>query len=276
MGLIMATDPGTALVTGASSGIGVDFARELARRGFHVILTARRLDRLQEVQVMLQRQFGVDAFAVPSDLASAGGAARLFADVQRLGRPVTLLVNNAGFGRFGPFLDQDWEELEAMIRLNAAALTTLTRLFAAEMCAQGSGFILNNASFSGLQPVPDYAVYSATKAYVVAFSLALHNDLRRSHVRVSALCPGFFHSEFYERAGQEPARLFRWMMLQRRHVARAGIAGVLRGKAVIVPGVAYKALDVMGRLVPRAFGTVVARFLIHDEPVPPADTEQDS
>jgi len=258
----MPSSSGYALVTGASSGIGIDFARELAKRGFDLIVTARRLERLEQVRDAILRDFPVEVTVIANDLDAPDGARKLYEDVKTLDKTVTLLVNNAGLGNFAPLLRQPPEMVETMIRVNVASLTVLTRLFAADMKEHGGGYILNNASFSAIQPTPHYAVYSGTKAYVLAFSQALSHDLRRSNVKVSALCPGFFRSEFLDHSGQKPGFIVRCIMLDPSRVARLGIAGVLRGKTVIVPGLAYKSLNVLMRLLPRTAATSVADFAV--------------
>jgi short-subunit dehydrogenase len=236
----------------------VDFARELARRGFDLILTARRRERLEQVRQELLAEFPVQIDILNSDLASTDGARRLHDDVQQAGHRVTLLVNNAGLGYFGPFVEQRVEDLETTIRVNVLALTTLTRLFAADMQTRGGGYILNNGSFSAIQPTSHYAVYSGTKAYVLAFSQALRHQLRPQGVRISVLVPGFFDSEFLERSGQRPSWIVRLITLRSAAVARAGIAGVLRGQPIIIPGLLYKSLNLLMRLLPRTVATAIA------------------
>lgn len=252
----------TALITGTSSGVGVDFARELARRGFDLILTARRLDRLEAVKEALLDEFSVNIDVLASDLSSRQGAEQLYQDVQKLNRRVTMLVNNAGLGKYGPTLEQSLDEIDSMIQVNVTSLTVLARLFAADFQEQGSGFILNHASFSAMQPPPHYSVYAGTKAYVLAFSQALNQDVRKSGIRVSALCPGFFTSEFLEKAEHEPRLVVKLIMLKPQMVARAGIRGVLRGKPVIIPGLGYKILNLLMRLTPRSFATWLADFAV--------------
>ena len=247
-------------MTGASSGIGVEFARELARRGFDLILTARRLERLERVREEICRDFSAKVTVLANDLDAPDGARRLYEDVKELDKPVTLLVNNAGLGRFGSLLDQTEEMIESMIRVNVASLAALTRLFAADMGKRGGGYILNHASFSAIQPPPQYAVYSGTKAFVLAFSQAVSLDVRRNDVKVSALCSGFFHSEFLDHSGQKPGFIVKHITLDPTRVARAGIAGVLKGKMVIIPGLLHKSLNVVMRLLPRSVATGVADF----------------
>ena len=249
-------------MTGASSGIGVDFARELAKRGFDLIITARRQDRLDQVREAICRDFSAQVTVLVNDLSAPDGARRLYDEASSLDQPVTMLVNNAGFGQFGPLIGQTPEMIETMIQVNVMSLAILSRLFAADMKQRGGGYILNNASFSAIQPPPQYAVYSGTKAFVLAFSQALRHDLRRSHVKVSALCPGFFRSEFLDLAGQKPSLIVKCITLDSRRVARAGIAGVLRGKAVIIPGVVYKSLNLLMRFLPRTVATSVADFSV--------------
>jgi len=258
----MPSSSGYALVTGASSGIGVEFARELSKRGFDLIITARRVERLQQVREAIRRDSPVEVTVLPNDLDAQDGARRLYDQVKALDKPVTLLVNNAGLGNFAPLLRQPPEIIESMIHVNVASLTMLTRLLAADMKQRGRGYILNNASFSAIQPTPHYAVYSGTKAFVLAFSQALSHDLRHSNIKVSALCPGFFRSEFLDHAGQEISFIVKRIMLDPARVARAGIAGVLRGKTVIVPGLIYKSLNVLMRLLPRTAATRVADLAV--------------
>lgn len=252
----------TALITGASSGAGVEFARELARRDFDLILTARRVDRLEAMKVDLTDQHDVDVEVVPSDLGRQDGASQLHHQVGELGRDVSMLINNAGHGRYGPLLEQSVAEMEAMIQLNATSLSILTRLFAEDFKQRGGGYILNHASFSAIQPPSQYAVYAGTKSFVLAFSLALREDLQKHGVKVSALCPGFFESEFLDKAEQELSWLVRRLMLKSSEVAQAGVRGVLRGTPVIIPGIPWKLLNLWMKVAPRSFATGLADFAV--------------
>jgi len=256
----MSSKIGCALVTGASSGIGEDFARELAARGYDLILSARRRDRLEALKEELTASFPIKIEVLVADLSEPTGAQQLFDQIELLSSPVKLLVNNAGLGLFGAFKSQSLLDLQSMIQVNLTSLTTLTRLFADQMSRAGGGYILNVASFSAIQPTPDYAVYSGTKAFVLAFSQALNHGLYQRKVRVCALCPGFFESEFFAGSGQRPSFIVKMIMLNRRSVARAGIVGVLRGRTLVVPGVFYKCLNLMLRFTPRSLATALADF----------------
>jgi short-subunit dehydrogenase len=253
----MAADK-TALITGASRGIGVCFARELAARGFDLVLSARSSDRLETVRRELAEKYNVAVQIIACDLESPDGARRLFDEAQRRGALITMLVNNAGLGKFGSTLDQSLDEILSMIQVNTTSLTVLARLFGEQMAARGGGYILNHASFSAIQPPSQYAVYSGTKAYVLAFSQALREDLKRHRVRVTALCPGFFQSEFAVRAGHKPGWIVRQLMMKPEDVARAGIRATLRGQAVVIPGWSYKLLNLVTRGLPRSVATGLA------------------
>jgi len=254
-----------ALVTGASSGIGTEFARLLAEQGSDLILTARRRDRLERLSAELTDRFAIDATVLENDLNTPDGPRQLFDAVTRRARPITTLVNNAGFGLYGRVVQQDLAAIESMVRVNVTALTALTRLFAAEMESAGRGAILNVASFAAAQPIPRYAVYSGTKAYVVAFSQALQHELRHSGVTVSVLLPGFTVTEFHCVAGHRRTRLMRLTSLDARHVAHAGLAGVAKGKTVIIPGVWYKACAAGGRFLPRRFASALAAMTVKSD-----------
>jgi len=254
----MEPQPDVALVTGASSGIGAEFARLLAQRGWNLVISARRENRLVRLREEISARHGVRVTAIPSDLDTPQGAQQLFAATQALGPAVSMLVNNAGFGTYGPVPKQDLQTIHSMIQVNVTSLTTLTRLFAAEMRQRGCGYLLNVSSFAALQPIPRYAVYSGAKAYVVAFSQALRHELRGSGVRVSVLVPGFTATEFHKVARHRKTKLMRLTTLDARHVAKAGLAGVLQGKPVIVPGLWYKANALLCRVMPRSFASTLA------------------
>ena len=209
-----------ALITGASSGLGQDFAHLLAQRGINLVLTARRQDRLEALANQLPSAHRIEVAVVPADLSQPFGSQHLFDAVQAAGLQIDILINNAGFGYFSPFLDQSFEQIGDMIAVNVSAVTTLTRLFASAMKEQGGGRILQVSSYAALQPIPRYAVYSGAKAYVIAFTQALRHELRKSGVTLSVVAPGFMDTEFHDVAHHEKSRLMKLSTVSSQMVAR--------------------------------------------------------
>lgn len=252
--------PGTAVVTGASAGIGRELARALAAEGHDLVLVARSRERLEALAEELVEAHGVSARALPADLAEEGAPAAVARRVEaEEGRPVDTLVNNAGLGTYGPFADTPLEETLTVVRVNVTALTGLTRLFLPGLIERGRGRILNVASTAAFQPGPGMAVYYATKAYVLHFSEALATELRNTGVTVTCLCPGPTKTEFQARAEMEASGIARdaWLM-DAADVARAGIRGMLRGKRLVLPGLVNKLGAFATRLAPRG---AVARIV---------------
>ncbi len=201
----------TALITGASNGIGLELARRLAADGHNLILVARSVDKLQAIADELSQRHGIQADVIGQDLGFDGGAQELMV---KLGdRRVDMLINNAGFGEFGTFIDADIKRLNQMIQLNVATLTALAHAFGRRMAAQGGGQILNVASIAGFMPGPGAAVYYASKAYVLSFSDALNYELRSKNVQVTTLCPGPTDTGFASAANAEGAAAFKWPMI---------------------------------------------------------------
>lgn len=236
-----------ALVTGASAGLGEIFARRLAAAGHRLVLVARREDRLHA----LAREIG-NSRVLPVDLSDKAAASRIADDCKAAGEEVDLLVNNAGFGLAGRFVTMDAGQVRAMIDLNCGALADLCRAFAPAMVERRSGGIINVASTASFQPGPGMAVYFATKAFVLSFSEALHEELKPAGVSVSALCPGPTETEFGAVAGFEPKGAFEKFGMQAEPVVDAGLAGLKRNQAVVVPGVANKIGAQASRFLPRA------------------------
>lgn len=236
-----------ALVTGASAGLGVDFARQLSKRGHRLVLVARRKERLEA----LAKELG-KARAVALDLSKKDATAKLMADLQASGEVVDLLVNNAGFGLIGWFAELDAERQRQMIDLNVGALTDLCRAVAPGMIQRGSGAILNVASTAAFQPGPKMAVYFATKSFVLSLSEALHEELKPHGIKVSCLCPGPTRTEFGEVAGFGGNGLSDRMAMDSPAVVRAGLEGLDRNKAVVVPGLANKIGASGTRFAPRS------------------------
>jgi short-subunit dehydrogenase len=235
-----------ALITGASAGLGADFARQLAKRGFALVLAARRKDRLDA----LAKELG-NARGVGIDLSKKDAAARLMADIAAAGEEVEILVNNAGFGLIGRFADLDAKRLRQMIDLNVGTLTELCRAVAPQMIARQSGGILNVASTAAFQPGPKMAVYFATKAFVLSLSEALHEELKPHGVKVSCLCPGPTQTEFGNVAGFGGNGLFDRVAMESPQVVAAGLAGLDRNHAVVVPGLMNKIGAASTRFAPR-------------------------
>ena len=236
-----------ALITGASAGLGVEFARQLSKRGHALVLAARRKDRLDD----LANDLG-NARAVAIDLSKAGATAKLLADLEANGEQVELLVNNAGFGLIGRFAELDAKRQRQMIDLNVATLTDLCRAVAPELVTRKSGAILNVASTAGFQPGPNMAVYFATKAYVLSFTEALHEELKPHGVKVSCLCPGPTRTEFGEVAGFGGSGTFERVAMGAPEVVAAGLAGLDQNRAVVVPGLVNKIGAASTRFAPRS------------------------
>lgn len=235
------------LVTGASAGLGVEFARQCAKRGDELVLVARRRDRLEDLAGQLQGK--VHVFA--ADLALPDAATSLIERIEVEGLSVETLINNAGFGGGGRFADQSLERQRDMIDLNVRTLTALTRLALGPMLERGSGAILNVASTAAFQPGPGAAVYFATKAYVLSFTEALHQELKGTGIKVCALCPGATATEFGEVAGYRGKQLARFSA-DPGAVAAAGLRGLERNKAIVIPGLGNKATAQASRFMPRA------------------------
>ena len=233
------------LITGASAGLGAEFARPCARRGDELVLVARRRERLEALAAETGR-----AHAIALDLAAPGAARRLAGEVEARGFTVDTLINNAGFGLVGRFAALPLERQREMIDLNIAALVELSHLVLPAMLARRDGAILNIASTAAFQAGPGMAVYFAGKAFVLSFTEALHQEVRGKGVRVSALCPGPTATEFGEVAGA--GARFNRFAADARDVVAAGLRGLDRNKAIVVPGALNKLTAQSNRLIPRA------------------------
>src|SRR5579862_4212051 len=252
----------TALITGASSGIGYELAKLFAQDRHNVVLVARSTERLAKFSDDLQREHGVSAKSVALDLTSTAAPQFLFDQLQRERITVDVLVNNAGFGKLGEFAKIPWEESQGQLQLNITVLTHLTRLFLDPMLERHSGKILNVASTAGFQPGPLMAVYYATKAYVISFSEALANELSGTGVAVTCLCPGATETDFAVRAGNDKTRLFKNLRpMDAKTVARAGYRGLLKGKTLVIPGFRNWLVAESVRFSPRKLATAVSRWV---------------
>jgi short-subunit dehydrogenase len=236
-----------ALITGASAGLGVDFARQLSRRGHRLVLAARRADRLQA----LAGELG-NARAVTIDLSAHDASAKLTADLEAAGEQVEILINNAGFGLGGAFAELEPFRQRQIIDLNIGTLTDLCRAFAPGMMERRSGAILNVASTAAFQPGPGMAVYFASKAYVLSFTEALHEELKPFGVKVSALCPGPTRTEFGDVAGFKNKGAFDRLSMESADVVAMGLRALDRNEAVAIAGAINKFGAWSTRFVPRA------------------------
>lgn len=253
----------TALITGASRGIGAALARVFATGGADVILAARSEDGLRELADEVRETHRVKARVIPADLARPGEAQRIYDRVAATGWQVDCLVNNAGFGVYGAFAETDWMAEAAMVQVNIVALTQLTKLFLPEMIARGRGKILNVASTAAFQPGPMMAVYFATKAYVLSFSEAIAHELRGTGVSVTALCPGATETGFQRAAGAMGSRIFDSRTLPTgADVARYGYEVLQKQKRVAVHGTINKMLTFGTRLLPRRAVVAITKKLI--------------
>ena len=251
------------LVTGASSGFGVQFARLLAARKSNLVLTARRTEPMERLAAELRQKYAVDIAIEGMDLARPGAGTELKSRLAARGVSIDILVNNAGYGWYGSFIDQPLNTITDMLQLNVTTLTELTYLFAADMVERRAGHILLIASLLGYQAVPGYAVYAATKAYVLLLGEALHQELQPHGVAVTALCPGPSATSFGEVAGAKTSPLLNMMTMDPQTVAEAGIRAMLARDATMVPGFWNKTIVFLDRLMPRpmqraVFGKVTA------------------
>lgn len=242
----------TALVTGASAGIGIDLAECFAKDGYDLVLAARTLPALEEVARRLASTYSVKATPIAADLGAIGGGAKLASEIATRGITIDVLVNNAGFGHAGAFAAEAAEPQLGMIDLNIRALTELTHIYWKDILARGRGGVLNVASTAAFQPGPMMAVYYASKAFVLSFSEALWEEARGTGAHVSCLCPGPTASKFRERAGTGRTRLGKSSaVMPSAPVARMGYDGFRRNTRVVVTGATNKATIAAARMLPR-------------------------
>jgi short-subunit dehydrogenase len=243
----------TALVTGASTGIGREFARQLSAAGHDVVLVARDATRLEAVAGELRRADGTQPEVLPADLVVAAELATVEARVADPERPVDLVVNNAGFGGFGDFVGMDIDREEAEIRLNVIALVRLTHAAVAAMVPRGTGAVVNVSSLTAYQPTPRNATYAATKAFVNSFTQAVHEEVRERGVHVQLVCPGFTRTEFHERSGPRAFEAPGFMWQQPEQVVAASLRDLERRRAVTFPGALNGTLAVFASVAPAGF-----------------------
>lgn len=244
----------TVVVTGASAGIGTELARQLAGRSYNVVLVARRADRLRELAEELRLTHGIHADVEACDLVDRDVRGELVERLRAGERAVAGICNNAGFGSVATLLESDLEHEQQIVRLNVEAVHHLTAAFLRDMVDRGAGAILNVASTAAFQPLPGFATYAASKAFVQSFSEAVHTELSGTGVSVTCLFPGFTHTDFVSNPGAQGAESsipdFLWM--EAPDVARVGIEAMAAGRRTAIPGVKNRALMLSGRMTPRS------------------------
>lgn len=240
-----------ALITGASSGIGWEFAKLFAADGSDLVLVARREERLRALADELKDEFGVDVFVLPKDLSDPEAPKEIYEHLKREGIDVDVVVNNAGFGARGPFVSLDAGMQVDMVQVNVVALTHLTRLFLPGIIERGRGGILNVGSLAGFQPGPNLAVYYASKAFVLSFTEALSEEVKNPNIKISCLTPGPVRTEFGEKSELDDSLLFKMSLMDVGPVVREGYEGFRRGKVIVLPGIKQKLIPVLLRFMPR-------------------------
>ena len=257
----------TALITGASSGIGRELARLMAQHGHDVVLVARTAERLEALAKDLEQRHGVNAVSLSADLSEGDSAQRIYAEVRRRAIDIDVLVNNAGFNVYGPFMRTDLGSEKRMIQVNVLALMALTKLFGRDMVARGAGRILNIGSTASFAPAPFDSLYAASKAFVLSFSEAIAEELRGTGVTVTVLCPGPTRTEFAARAGMADTKIFSGPLMSAQQVASIGYNALVRGQTTVITGFANKLLVWSMRLSPRAMVVRIAKGLMSRRPV---------
>ena len=253
----------TALITGASSGIGLELANIHASKGDNLVLVARSTSKLEELKKELEPKHQISVYIIGKDLSKLNSAAEVYEEVKRQNITIDYLINNAGFGDSGLFFDSNWEKQEQMINLNITTLTHFTRLFLKDMVERKSGKILNIASTASFQPGPTMAVYCATKSYVLSFSEAINNEVKEFGVTVTALCPGATTSGFQAAASLEGSNLFEGKKLpSAQEVAEYGYKAMMKGKSVAIHGFMNSLMANSVRFTPRAIVVKIARMIL--------------
>jgi len=251
----------TVLITGASGGIGKELADRFAKDGYNVVLVARSEDKLTELAKKYQESYRVQATVFAKDITLPGVAEEIAAELKEKGITIDYLVNNAGFGLYGEFLETKLEQEMNMIDVNIKALTIMTKLFLPDMVKRRQGGVMNVASLVGFFPGPMMSVYYATKAYVLSFTEALENEVSGTGVIVTALCPGLTSTGFVDRSGMGASKLSNGAIMEAGQVAEEGYRGFLRGKTLIIPGARNRFNAFMPRMLPRKMMTRVIRSL---------------
>jgi uncharacterized protein len=250
----------TALITGASNGIGLELAKVHAAQGDNLVLVARNLGKLNEIKSELEKQYNIKVYNIGKDLSQPNAAQEVYDETSRQHIQVDYLINNAGFGDFGFFYETDWNKELQMINLNITTLTQFTKLYLRDMVQRRSGRIMNVASTAAFQSGPTMAVYYATKAYVLSFSEAIDNEVRDKGVTVTTLCPGATESGFQAAAAMEESALVKGRKLpSSKEVAEYGYKAMMKGKTVAIHGLMNAIMANSVRFLPRAWVVSITR-----------------
>jgi short-subunit dehydrogenase len=256
-----------ALVTGASSGIGLAFAQVFAEHGYDLVLVARSSMSLNKLATELKEKHGAQAFVIPCDLSDPASAENLHAEVLRRGIQIDALVNNAGFNFYGPFAEIELATDMDMIQVNLTSLVVLTKLFLRDMVSRKAGRILNVGSTASFGPAPNVSLYAATKAFVLSFSEGLSEEVKGTGVTVGVLCPGSTRTEFAARAGMLNTKIFSGELMSARAVAETGFLAMMQGRMTTITGFANKFQVWSMRFAPRAMVVRIAKGLLSRSPI---------
>ncbi len=255
----------TALITGASSGIGLEMSYRFAEDGYQMVLVSRNRNTLEQISMEIGQKYHVPVHVIDADLINYDAPQEVYERVTALGVHIDVLVNNAGFGLYGPFLDNDRLEELQMIDLNIRALTNFTKLFLPHMIKQRSGGIINVASTAAFQPGPLFAVYSATKAYVLSFTEALANEMQGTGITVTAFCPGPTATAFMDRSNLKVSKLLRMGLMDVKKAVDIGYKGFNQRRIIVIPGLKNRVLSVLNRFIPRQWLINVTRSMSERE-----------
>ena len=253
----------TALITGASNGIGLELAKIHASKGGDLVLVARNKAKLDELKVALENQFKVSVYTIGKDLSAINSAQEVYEETSKQNIQINYLINNAGFGDFGMFSETNWDKELQMINLNITTLTLFTKLYLQDMVKRGSGKILNVASTASFQPGPTMAVYCATKAYVLSFTEAVSNEVINKGITITALCPGATETGFKAAGAMNESNLFKGKKLpSAKNVAEYGYTSMIKGKTVAIHGFMNYIMSNSIRFIPRAMVLKVSRKML--------------
>lgn len=253
----------TALITGASNGIGLELAKIHASKGGNLVLVARNKSRLDELKAELEKQYNVSVYTIGKDLSSTNAAQEVYDETSKENIQIDYLINNAGFGGFGKFDETDWNNELQMINLNITTLTLFTKLYLKDMVKRKSGKIMNVASTAAFQAGPTMAIYCATKAYVLSFTEAVNNEMNDKGITLTALCPGATETGFQAAGGLDESKLFKGKKLPTAiEVAKYGYSSMMKGKSVAIHGLMNYIMANSIRFIPRALVTKVSRSML--------------